>query len=208
MNYVWHYDRLIETRKTRIREKGVYYERHHVVMKSMGGTDEESNLVWLTAREHFLAHWLLWKIHRNRQAAYAFSVMRRRKGCQTEVKLSSRMYAELRECARISASLRKKSVEERKKISEKLKGNQNAKGHSYFPTKEVKSRISKSLTGRKRADEICEKISKGKTGKKRPDMAEVNARRKGKTQSEEHKKNKNLALKRYWEEVKAGIRKR
>ena len=41
-------------------------------MKSMSGTDDESNLILLTPRENFLAHWLLWKIHRNRQTAYAF----------------------------------------------------------------------------------------------------------------------------------------
>ena len=73
MNYKWHYDRLIETRKNREIINDVYYERHHIIMKSMGGTDDVENLVMLTPREHFLAHWLLWRIHRNRETAYAFN---------------------------------------------------------------------------------------------------------------------------------------
>ena len=36
-----------------------YHERHHIVPKCMGGTDEEDNLIDLFAREHFMAHKLL-----------------------------------------------------------------------------------------------------------------------------------------------------
>lgn len=73
MDYNWHYNRLIETRKDRKLDDLEYYEIHHIQMKSMGGAHDESNLIRLTAREHFLAHWLLWRIHRNRQTAYAFN---------------------------------------------------------------------------------------------------------------------------------------
>lgn len=41
----------------------------------MGGTDDEDNIVILTAREHFIIHWLLMKIHRNKQMIYAFHAM-------------------------------------------------------------------------------------------------------------------------------------
>lgn len=37
----------------------VYVERHHVLPKALGGG--ESDIVVLTYREHFLAHWLLTK---------------------------------------------------------------------------------------------------------------------------------------------------
>ena len=40
-----------------------YSERHHVLPRSLGGGDEPSNLVDLTYREHFLAHWLLVKVY-------------------------------------------------------------------------------------------------------------------------------------------------
>lgn len=36
-----------------------YTENHHIVPKSLGGTNDKSNLILLTAREHFLCHLLL-----------------------------------------------------------------------------------------------------------------------------------------------------
>lgn len=101
MDYQKHYDRLIETRKNRVSQIGEYYENHHIVMKSMGGTNDSSNLIKLTAREHFLAHWLLWRIHENRQTAYAFSSfvnLFTGKNHEKRPKItSSRGYAEARE---------------------------------------------------------------------------------------------------------------
>ena len=40
-----------------------YTEIHHIIPKCMGGTDDKSNLVKLTAREHYIAHKLLTKIY-------------------------------------------------------------------------------------------------------------------------------------------------
>ena len=40
-----------------------YTEVHHVLPRSLGGSDDGSNLVRLTYREHFICHWLLTKIH-------------------------------------------------------------------------------------------------------------------------------------------------
>ena len=37
-------------------------ERHHIIPSSLGGSDDKSNLVYLTCREHFLCHWMLVKI--------------------------------------------------------------------------------------------------------------------------------------------------
>lgn len=45
------------------RKLDYYSERHHILPKSLGGGNEESNLVDLTYREHFLVHWLLTKIY-------------------------------------------------------------------------------------------------------------------------------------------------
>ena len=87
MNYQKVYDDLIEKRlakplkKVRInsREKlfdGVYTETHHIQPLSLGGADSEENLVELSAREHFIAHKLLFRIYRgtNNEShmAYAF----------------------------------------------------------------------------------------------------------------------------------------
>ena len=36
-----------------------YSERHHIIPRCLGGTDDENNLIYLTYREHFIAHKLL-----------------------------------------------------------------------------------------------------------------------------------------------------
>lgn len=38
-----------------------YSEKHHIIPKSMGGTDAKDNLISLTGRQHYIAHWMLWK---------------------------------------------------------------------------------------------------------------------------------------------------
>lgn len=40
-----------------------YYELHHIIPKSSGGSNDKSNLIALTARQHYIAHWLLWKAY-------------------------------------------------------------------------------------------------------------------------------------------------
>ncbi len=39
-----------------------YTETHHIIPQSLGGTNDKDNLVELTAREHFICHWLLVKM--------------------------------------------------------------------------------------------------------------------------------------------------
>jgi len=41
-----------------------YIEKHHILPKCLGGTNDASNIVRLTAREHFICHLLLVKITR------------------------------------------------------------------------------------------------------------------------------------------------
>lgn len=40
-----------------------YYERHHVLPKSLGGSNDDENLVYLSGKAHFIAHYLLFKVH-------------------------------------------------------------------------------------------------------------------------------------------------
>ena len=61
MDYKKHYDLLIKRAKT--RQLSCYIERHHIVPKCMGGTDDKSNLVELTPEEHYVAHQLLVKMY-------------------------------------------------------------------------------------------------------------------------------------------------
>ena len=65
MDYQKVYNDLISKRKEfpLKKSKDLYTELHHIVPRCLGGTDESSNLVRLTAREHFIAHRLLAKIY-------------------------------------------------------------------------------------------------------------------------------------------------
>lgn len=128
MDYHWHYTRLIETRKDRILVEGEYYENHHILPKSMGGDDSEENLIMLTAREHFIAHWLLWRIHRNRQTAFSFFCMQNFKNKKTQGAkryTSSRAYQEAREAyiifLKIEMTGKKFPYKKRKPHSEETK---------------------------------------------------------------------------------------
>ena len=62
MNYAKHYESLINKHGSVVKPKE-YAERHHIVPKCLGGLDEESNLIYLSAEAHYVAHQLLVKIN-------------------------------------------------------------------------------------------------------------------------------------------------
>ena len=61
MNYQKIYDNITRRGQNRILEG--YSEKHHIIPRCMGGTDEVTNLVSLTPEEHYLCHLLLVKIY-------------------------------------------------------------------------------------------------------------------------------------------------
>ena len=71
MDYRRIYNQLIERGQTRqqgltkklLVEQIGYIERHHILPRSMGGTNNSSNLVYLRPEEHYLAHELLVQIY-------------------------------------------------------------------------------------------------------------------------------------------------
>jgi hypothetical protein len=91
MNYGKIYNQIIERAKS--RNFGGYSEKHHIIPKCMNGTNNPDNIVKLTAREHFLAHWLLHEIYPdNTDLKYAFWSMCRSSDNQKRYKPSSRVY--------------------------------------------------------------------------------------------------------------------
>lgn len=61
------YSNLCNSRK-HLKESWGYgsgLHRHHIIPKHSGGSEEEDNFTYLTPREHMIAHYLLWRIHRN-----------------------------------------------------------------------------------------------------------------------------------------------
>jgi len=72
----WYYN-IITNANSRVKHLG-YFEKHHIIPKSLGGTDDCSNLVKLTAKEHFICHRLLVKMtigKARRSMAFAVWIM-------------------------------------------------------------------------------------------------------------------------------------
>lgn len=114
MNYQLHYDVLIDRAKNRVLD--CYKESHHIIPKCMNGTDEKSNLVDLTAREHFIAHLLLMKIYPKQYGLIkAVNMM-----CihSTENRSMNRMYGWLKE-----------------KLSNEISRKQKGTGNSQYGTR-------------------------------------------------------------------------
>lgn len=226
MNYYRIYDAIMK--RAVGRELDGYCERHHIQPRSLGGDNEKSNIIKLTYREHFLAHWLLTKFTTGvarwkmlcalSQMARRFSKNRIISSWQYEIvrrahieKIKGREKSpEWR--AKLSAALlgRKFSQERCKNISLSLTGRIGSpnpmKGKKRPPEFGINQSIK--MKGRKRAPEHCAKLSlvqKGKIisietrskisktlmGRKRPDISVM---KKGKKNPEHSRK-----MKKYWE---------
>jgi hypothetical protein len=78
MDYNKIYLQLINRSQTAKRQKScnVYFESHHIIPLCLGGTDNQENLVLLTAKEHYIAHKLLCRIYPdNKKLFYALWAM-------------------------------------------------------------------------------------------------------------------------------------
>lgn len=69
MNYQKIYNDLIEKRKEFPYIDG-YSEKHHILPRCLGGSDDKDNLVQLSAKEHYIAHLLLCKIYENDKSKF------------------------------------------------------------------------------------------------------------------------------------------
>lgn len=82
------YQKLVNNAKNR-KTSPINGEWHHIFPSRLGGDDTEENLVKLTYREHFVAHWLLSRIYsKNQSMVYAFYAMANQNG----VKYNSKAY--------------------------------------------------------------------------------------------------------------------
>lgn len=66
MDYHRIYSDFIKDRRAKEPMLDGYVERHHILPRSMGGSDDPENLVALTPEDHFFAHLLLAKAHNTR----------------------------------------------------------------------------------------------------------------------------------------------
>lgn len=131
------YAAITERAKSRVLDS--YTESHHIVPRSLGGSDETDNLVNLTAREHFVCHWLLVKMtsgKENHQMLNALRMMRAEKQGQQryDTKITARVYASIKQ---EYAELQSKQF--------------SGKGNGFYGkthTDEARKRISEANKGR------------------------------------------------------------
>lgn len=178
--YTHWYLAIIEKAKMRVLD--CYYEKHHICPRSLGGTDDVSNIIKLTAREHFIVHLLLPKMleGKEKQKMYRASIALayyRSKNRTLDFRISSRVYQKLKEQyselmkgPRLEATKKKMSesakLRIRKPLSEAHKQS-IAKGRTgKLHTEETKSKISKNTVGRIISEEQKEKQSQSTKGKK------------------------------------------
>jgi len=107
MNYTRIYASIVlraqseRTERLALKKQGKYFEDHHILPRSLGGKDLVSNMALLTAREHFICHWLLVKIYPKGTTEYAKMMMalwkmRSQSNCQGTRYINSRVYEYLR----------------------------------------------------------------------------------------------------------------
>ena len=132
------YDQLIDRARNRTIEG--YVERHHIVPKSLGGTNEISNLVALTAREHLIAHMLLPRFVENKAPMWlAVYMMMHTQGR----KHTGRLYEQA-----------------------KIEFRGICKSRKYSP--ETLAKMSAAKKGRKKSPEHIAKMSAARKGIKKP----------------------------------------
>jgi len=164
--YTRWYNQIVDRARFRITED--YTETHHIKPRSLGGTDDIDNLVELTAREHFICHWLLTKMTKGEdhyKMLNALRMMRAEKHGQQryETKITARVYESIKkEYARLQ--------------SEKVSGENNPMyGEKFYRSDEGKRRQREAILGDNngaKQETARKKISNSKLGKKREPFSE------------------------------------
>jgi len=159
--YKQWYANITERAKNRYLDS--YTESHHIVPRSLGGGDEADNLVDLTAREHFVCHWLLVKMtagQEHHKMLNALRMMRAEKQGQQRynTKITARVYENIKQ-------------EYAKLQSESLKG----KGNGFYGkthTPEAREKIRQKNLGNKLTPEQHARLVANTTGKKKPPITD------------------------------------
>jgi len=114
IHYLQRYFKFIERCKLQqVQSRDVYYEKHHICPKAKDLFPEYSNLIkhsWncicLTYRQHFIAHWLLWKTYGNSQMYAFYSMINQNK--DKLYSANSRIYEKVKSQVKNNASIANK----------------------------------------------------------------------------------------------------
>lgn len=176
MNYQKIHDSIINKALTR-GKPDCYCEKHHILPKSMGGSDSKENLVLLTAREHYLIHWVLYKIYRNQEMAFAWHNMTRTKSSTERYTSYSFTFAKIARAKAMSERMLGKqlSLEHKANLKKaKLGKTYNEQGRLNSPLKgaslseEHKNKIGAASKGRKHTQQTREKLRALRQGENNP----------------------------------------
>jgi hypothetical protein len=134
MNYLKIYNKIIDNAKKR-NMLDCYMEKHHIIPKSEGGSNENNNLVYLTPKEHFIAHKLLYRIDpKNYNRMLSFLMMSNRFNIkwgniyeEARVNFSNNHHYKTERIKKIMA--KPKTEEHKKKISDAHRGKPKSKQH-------------------------------------------------------------------------------
>lgn len=197
MNYQRIYDQIID--RARDRQLGCYKEKHHVTPKCLGGSNTKSNLVELTAREHFICHWLLSRLYPEEpKLSYAFWMMSTSKR-PNRYRPSSRAYEEAKQLQSILRSQQLlghiTSQETKEKISKSNRGKKRTEEERKKMSDAQKGKIG-SWNGRTHSEESKQKMREKKLGNKASDETKkrMSESRKGQTRTQEQKKAYSIAM--------------
>ena len=170
------------TERAQTRSIDGYVERHHIQPRSLGGTDDKDNLVDLTAREHFICHWLLTKMHTGEDKAkmiYALNGMKRGNefAQRYETKITARVYENLKkEFSKVHSATMKGKTPWNKGVpitEEQREKNRSAATGKKFSQEVIEKRSAK-IRGQKRSEETKLKMSLAAKGKPKGPMSEEN----------------------------------
>jgi len=150
-----------------------YTETHHIIPRSLGGSDDPDNLVCLTAREHFLCHWLLTKMVKGKRKQWSMinalgMMMWSENDNQQRYKINARLYEQLKRKhseAKSWAMTGERNPQYGKKWSEERKQAFKEKRAKQAPmSDEAREKIRQSKLGKSRDEETKRKISESKKG--------------------------------------------
>lgn len=160
MNYRKAYNNLIE----RAQNRNIlgYSEKHHIVPKCLGGSNKKSNIVRLTAREHYIAHVLLVKIYpKERKLIYAAAYM-----CSSSKNHKGRSGNRIYEWLKIQRSKAMSELHKGKIVSEETRQKLREKNKNYRPSEDAKRRSREAQIGHPVSEETKKKISEANKGGK------------------------------------------